>query len=193
LTPAFADDDDYLHQLWKREDESRRNNEAFQKGMGYGQYAPKSPNFCAIAFSKSTHRWGSGRGKGTQAEAEKEALDSCSAPDAEIICWSKGGWYCALADGPDFGGDSGETAAIAVEKALKAADSPKSRIILLVGGSPTRLWYLKDLHTWAETTRNGDVECGPPPGVSDGTAAPNTPASQPVNPLLTMPHPSPRH
>src|SRR5271169_3613430 len=89
LAPAFADDDDYLHHLWKREEESRRDNEFFEKGMGYGKYAPshQSPNFCAIAFSNSTHRWGSGRGRGTQAEAERDALNTCSAPDAEIVCW----------------------------------------------------------------------------------------------------------
>jgi hypothetical protein len=196
LAPAFADDDYYLHQLWKHEEESRRDNEFFEKGMGYGKYArksPKSPNFCAIAFSKSTHRWGSGWGKGTQAQAERDALSTCSAPDAEIVCWSKGNWYCALADGPGHGGENGETAAIAEAKALKAANSPKSRIILLVGGSPPRQWYLKDIHTWVESTKGGDVESGPPPGVSDGTSRPSTPASRPTNPLLTMPHPSPRH
>ncbi len=196
FTPAFADDDDYLHRLWKHEEESRRDNDFFEKGMGYGKYAQTSPNFCAIAFSKSTHRWGSGWAKGTQSEAERAALNTCSAPDAEIVCWSKGSWYCALADGPGNGGDNGETAAVAVAKASKVANSPKSRIILLVGGSPPRQWYLKDIHTWVESTKNGDIESGTPPGVTDCTSRPtpaSTPASPPTNPLLTMPHPPRRH
>lgn len=109
------------------------------------------------------------------------------------MCWSKGNCYCALADGPGYGGDNGATAAIAEAKALKLADSPKSRIILLVGGSPPRQWYLKDIHTWVESTRGGDIESGPPPGVSDGTSGPSAQASRPSNPLLMMPHPSPRH
>jgi hypothetical protein len=195
--PVFADDypeGDYLHHLWRQQEESERNQDFFDKGMGYGKYAKTSPNFCAIAWSKATHTWGSAWGKDTQAEAEREALSTCSAPDAEIVCWSKGNWYCALADGPGSGADNGETAAVAEAKALKIAGSPKSRIILLVGGRPARQWYLKDIHTWVESTRHGDIASGPPPGVSDGTSPkPTVPASRPINPLLTMPHPTSRH
>jgi hypothetical protein len=194
--PAIADNDDYLHQLWKRDDESRRSQESFEKGMGFGRYAAtprSSANFCAIAFSYSTHKFGSSWGKGTRAEAEQAALSSCSASDAEIVCVSQGSAYCAMADGPGSGGANGETAANAVSKALKAANSPKSRIILLVGGRPPRQWYLRDIHTWVETTAGGEIESGSPPGVSDGTSRPDTPVGGATNPLRTMPHPSPRH
>ena len=98
--------------------------------------------FHAIAYSKSTSKWGYGLGKDTQARAEQEAMRHCGEPDAKVLCWAKGSWYCALSDGPNsYGGASAETPEKAKNKALKIGNdsAPGCRIILLVGGNPPRV------------------------------------------------------
>ena len=59
------------------------------------------------------------------------------APDAKVVCRSKGR-YCALADGPNsFGGACGDTVAIAESVAMKIANNqaPGAKIVLLVGNT----------------------------------------------------------
>jgi len=117
---------------WYREQEFKRELDQIDKNY-------RAPSYHAIAFSKSTSRWGCAYGRSNRAIAEREALSQCQAPDAKVLCWAKGSWYCALADGPkSYGGASGETAAKAEAKALKFGNdiAPGCRIILLVGGDP---------------------------------------------------------
>jgi Domain of unknown function (DUF4189) len=100
-------------------------------------------HFCAIAYSKSTGKWGSGYGKSSRYDAEQEALRRCGEQDGKILCWTKGSWYCALADGPDsFGAAPGETAADAKAAALKIANdiAKGAKIVLVVGGPQSTFW-----------------------------------------------------
>ncbi len=118
-----------INREWYREQEFKRELE-----QNY-----RTPSYHAIAFSKSTSRWGCAYGKSNRAIAEQEALRQCGAPDAKVLCWAEGSWYCALAHGPkSYGGASAETAAKAKAKALKFGNdiAPGCRIILLVGGDP---------------------------------------------------------
>jgi hypothetical protein len=117
---------------WYREQEFKR--ELDQDRQNY-----RAPSYHAIAFSESTSRWGCAYGKSNRAIAEREALRQCQAPDAKVLCWAKGSWFCALAYSPkSYGGASAETAATAKAKALKFGNdiAPGCRIILLVGGDP---------------------------------------------------------
>ncbi len=117
---------------WYREQEFKRELDQIHQNY-------RAPSYHAIAFSKSTSRWGCAYGKSNRAIAEREALRECRAPDAKVLCWAEGSWYCALADGPkSYGGASAETAAKAKAKALKFGNdvAPGCRIILLVGGDP---------------------------------------------------------
>jgi len=98
--------------------------------------------FSAIAYSESTKRWGYGWGKESRGEAEREAIRQCKADDAKAMCWAKGGWYCALADGPkSYGAAMAATAEEAQAKALKFADevAPGSKIVLCFGGEPIKI------------------------------------------------------
>jgi hypothetical protein len=54
--------------------------------------------FCAIAYSKSTDRWGESHGYDTRRGAERRALSECGAPDAFIAGWGHN-CYVALATG----------------------------------------------------------------------------------------------
>ena len=175
LPSAFADGGDYLHHLWALDAQSRQN-QAFYNTM-YNSNR-NAICFCAIAYSVSTDKWGYSWGKPTEQEAEQESITNCGAKDAESLCWSKGSWYCALADGPDsYGAASGETPAIANAAALKLANSngPGSRIVLLVGGNPP-------------IVKTGDS------AVQQGTVAPATgPNSGSFGLNLLNNGPSPRH
>ena len=98
--------------------------------------------YSAIAYSQSTGKWGYAWGQESRAKAEKEAMRHCEAPDAKAMCWAKGGWYCALADGPkSYGAASAETAAEAKAKALKFANdvAPGAKIVLCFGGDPVKV------------------------------------------------------
>jgi hypothetical protein len=122
----------------KQLDEERRQRE-FQRELDEQSSKSQSQNYAAIAYSKSTHKWGYSWGKETQAQAEQESIRQCGVPDAEVLCWSQGSWYCALADGPtSYGAAHGKTAAIAKAEALRIANSygPGANIVLLVGGNP---------------------------------------------------------
>lgn len=117
---------------WYREQELKMELDQIDKNY-------RAPSYHAIAFSKSTSRWGCAYGKRNRAIAEKEALHECQAPDAEVQCWAEGSGYCALADGPkSYGAAFAETAEKAKDKALKFGNdiAPGCRIILLVGGDP---------------------------------------------------------
>jgi hypothetical protein len=133
LPVAFAQTDDgYLKHLWSTE---TLDNQLLKPLNGNQNFA----GFCAIAYSDSTGQWSYAWGKQTQADAEQAAKAQCGEPDAEILTWSDGSWYCALAQGPDsYGADCGETAQIAEDKALAVANENGSgnKIILLVGGNP---------------------------------------------------------
>lgn len=77
-------------------------------------------HYAAIAYSESTGRYGFAFGYGALAEAQETARTRCEAADAQLVCWAKNGWYCALAVGADgaFGYGSGPTAARARAVAL---------------------------------------------------------------------------
>src|SRR5262249_11761626 len=103
--------------------------------MGYDKTGRAVPLFNAIAYSKSSDLWGYSSRKQTQEEAEQDAIKQSGAPDAKVVCRSKGK-FCALAVGPNScGGASGETVAIAEAEAMKIADkqAPGAKIVLLVG------------------------------------------------------------
>jgi hypothetical protein len=113
----------YMH-MWKHE-------------MGYDKGGQVAQLFNAIAYSEATDLFGFSWGKHTQEEAEQEAIKQCGAPDAKVLCRSKGK-FCALADGPKtYGAGTGETAAIAEAEAMKVASTrgPGAKIVLLVGNN----------------------------------------------------------
>jgi Domain of unknown function (DUF4189) len=63
------------------------------------QYLEETTNFAAIAYSKSTRKWGWAVKK-TREEAEAAALSYCRTSDAKTAVWSEDAW-CALARGDD--------------------------------------------------------------------------------------------
>lgn len=97
-----------------------------------------APNYMAIAYSKTTYRWGFAYGYENRPRAVHAALERCG-PGAEYLCWSKDSSYCALADGPrSYGAGTGRTATEAKAQALSYASKVSSgaRIVLVVGGRP---------------------------------------------------------
>jgi Domain of unknown function (DUF4189) len=134
-----ADEAYYQHmQQLDRDIQFRQNLE--RQGQ---QSRQNQTHFCAIAYSKSTGKWGSAYGKGSRDDAEQEALRQCGEQDGKVLCWTKGSWYCALADGPDsYGAAPGETAADAKAAALKIANdiAKGAKIVLVVGGPQSTIW-----------------------------------------------------
>lgn len=129
-------EDTYQQHLEKLERDAEGDRNFYNQLWNLDRAASR---FCAIAYSKTTYQWGYSWGKQSRRQAEQEAIRRSESKDAEILCWSKGEWYCALADGPkSYGGSEGVTAADAKAKALKIADdiAPGARIVLLVGGNP---------------------------------------------------------
>lgn len=51
-----------------------------------------SDTYAAVAFSKSTGKYGYGWNYGSKSRAEAVALSECKADDAEIVGWVKYGW-----------------------------------------------------------------------------------------------------
>ncbi len=126
----------YQQHLEKLERESEGDRNFYNQLWNLDRSASR---FCAIAYSKTTYQWGYSWGKQSRKAAEQEAIRRSESKDAEILCWSKGEWYCALADGPkSYGGSEGVSPADAKAKALKIADdiAPGAHIVLLVGGNP---------------------------------------------------------
>lgn len=126
----------YQQHLEKLEREAEGDRNFYNQLWNLDRQASR---FCAIAYSKTTYQWGYSWGKQSRRAAELEAIRRSESKDAEILCWSKGEWYCALADGPkSYGSSEGVSAADAKAKALKIADdiAPGARIVLLVGGNP---------------------------------------------------------
>jgi uncharacterized caspase-like protein len=67
---------------------------------------PAKEHFAAIAYSKSTNKYGYACGSDSQEEAENAAREACNADDAEVVVWTRDGW-CALALDVDGGGAYG--------------------------------------------------------------------------------------
>lgn len=137
MLPALAwEQETYQQHLEKLERDAEGDRAFYNQLWNLNRNASR---FCAIAYSKTTYQWGYSWGKSSRREAEREAIKRSESKDAEILCWSKGEWYCALADGPkSYGASQGVTAADAKAKALKIAGAvaPGARIVLLVGGNP---------------------------------------------------------
>jgi hypothetical protein len=130
----------------ERIDREWYRQQEFQRELDQIRDSPPAMLYHAIAYSKSTSKWGYGFGKDTRAIAEQEAMRQCGEPDAEVLCWAKGSWYCALADGPhSYGGASAETPEEAKINALKIGNNiaPGCRIVLLIGGNPATVWRSK--------------------------------------------------
>ncbi|MFN8553730.1 MAG: DUF4189 domain-containing protein [Candidatus Obscuribacterales bacterium] len=102
-------------------------------------------SYTAIAYSNKTYRWGFSWGQDTEARANLEAKKRCG-PGAEVLCWSKGTWFCALADGPrSYGAAPGDTSTKAKAEAIRLASriAPGARIVLVVGGNPATITQSK--------------------------------------------------
>ncbi len=142
----IASAEDYQQYLERLEEDARRDQERYLDDWRRDRDAPR---FCAIAYAKSSNRWGYSWGKRTRGDAERDARRRCETPGgAETLCWSKGESYCALADGPkSYGAAYGDTPEIAKAEALKHANetAPGAKVILLVGGCPpvVKLWLDK--------------------------------------------------
>jgi len=135
--PAVAwEEETYQQHLEKLERESEGDRAFYNQLWNLDREASR---FCAIAYSKTTYQWGYSWGKQSRQQAEQEAIRRSESKDSEILCWSKGSWYCALADGPkSYGASQGATIEAAKARALKIAgeSAPGARIVLLIGGNP---------------------------------------------------------
>jgi len=81
-----------------------------------------SGGYAAIAYSRTTGKWGYSHGYGSRAGAEQAALGRCTVDDAEILVWTRNAW-CALALGDDksfygwaWAGSASEAKRLALEK-----------------------------------------------------------------------------
>lgn len=100
-----------------------------------------APSYTSIAYSNKTFRWGFAWGQETVGRANMEAKRRCG-PGAEVLCWSNGTWFCALADGPrSYGAAPGKTSTQAKAEAIRLASriAPGARIVLVVGGNPATI------------------------------------------------------
>ena len=60
--------------------------------------------YAAVAFSKSTGKWGYAYNYGSRFAAERAAIANCGATDAEAVGWVKGGWLAlAVGDNKAYG------------------------------------------------------------------------------------------
>ena len=87
--------------------------------------------YCALAYSKSTHRWGDAYSHPTRASAERMALKGCGTRDAFIVGWGRN-CYIALAAGrgTTWGFGRGPTRASAERRALAGCpDRHHARIV----------------------------------------------------------------
>lgn len=90
--------------------------------------------YCAIAYSKSTGRYGHGEGHNTRAEAEYRALAECGTHDAHVVGWCRNG-YLSLALGRNlgtYGTGLGNTIYEAKARALKNCPSSSAHIVQTV-------------------------------------------------------------
>src|SRR5438067_1132693 len=136
LTSAIFSEETYEERM-SRLDRERQAQHDLEDYMERWRANKARFQFSAIASSTSTWKWAYSWGRESQAAAEKDAVRRCGAPDAKALCWAKGGWYCALADGPkSFGAASAATAQEAKTKALKFAGdvAPGAKIVLCFGG-----------------------------------------------------------
>ena len=67
---------------------------------------PVKEQYAAIAYSRSTNKYGYAGGYDTREEAEAGARESCEADDAKVVVWARDGW-CVLALDVDGGGAYG--------------------------------------------------------------------------------------
>ncbi len=121
----------------KQLDEEFRHNQ-FSRELQDRYRSPAAPTFSAIAYSKSTDKWGYSWGKASREQAEQYAIKQCGVPGAEVLCWSKGSWFCALAQGPGtHGAAAGASLRIAEAEALKIANrnGHGSKIVFFVRGN----------------------------------------------------------
>jgi serine/threonine-protein kinase len=105
----------------------------------------RSSNCGAIAYSKSTGRYGYAWGKATRADAERVALRDCRASDAFVACHGTNTWLAlASGSGESYGwGWSNESAARARETALtecsKRGAEGRIQVLLHTSSGPIRL------------------------------------------------------
>lgn len=90
--------------------------------------------FGAIAYSKSSGRYGYGFGKTSRSDAENAALQECGSSDAFIAVWAKNRWIALAAGyGTTYGyGWSGESEADAQSRSLSACSEHGSGCHVLV-------------------------------------------------------------
>ena len=90
--------------------------------------------YCAIAYSKSTGRYGHGEGYDNRAAAEYRALAECGTRDARVVGWVKNG-YLSLAVGRyvgTYGVGYGSDIYSAKSRALRRCPSNSARIVQTV-------------------------------------------------------------
>jgi len=90
--------------------------------------------YCAIAYSKSTGRYGHGEGYDSRAAAEYRALAECGTHDARVVGWVRNG-YLSLALGRlvgTYGTGYGSDIYTAKARALKNCPSDNAHIVQTV-------------------------------------------------------------
>lgn len=144
LIPAAIADDYWDRKQQEYRDNLRefdRQNADRQRIEQLHNQPAAAPTFAAIAYSKSTSKWGYSSRKQSQKQAELDVIRSCGAPDAELLVWSRDSYFCALAKGPpgSYGGGTGESLREAEAAALKKAATrgPGSKIIFFIRGNST--------------------------------------------------------
>jgi hypothetical protein len=144
LMPA-AIADEYWDQ---KQQEYRDNLKKFDEDMEFrhrleqSNRVPARTTFAAIAYCKSTDKWGYSCGKDSEQLAEQVATSNCGAANPDVLIWSKDSYYCALAVGAPgcYGGGTGASLRLAEAAALqKAAERGRGgKIVLWVRGNSTR-------------------------------------------------------
>ncbi len=86
--------------------------------------------YSALAYSKTTHRWGESHGRISRADAERRALAACNSRGAFVAGWGYNN-YIALATGSGsaWGFGFGRTRKIAESHALRACPARDARIV----------------------------------------------------------------
>jgi len=108
--------------------------------------------YAAVAYSKSTGKYGYAWDWGSLGAAKRVALSECKAADAEIVGWVQGGWLVlAVADDKAYGtgyvlgdGVNSSTAQLrAVNNCLKTTTStspPKIKVVICSGNYPPKVY-----------------------------------------------------
>ena len=127
---------DWNAPYWRR----MRENPPYWETESQSPPRHDSSGYAAIAYSRTTGKWGYSHGYGSRAGAEQAAVRRCPEDDAKILVWTRNSW-CALALGDDksfygwaWAGSASEAKRLAMEKCRAGTTNCYIAVCVYSGG-----------------------------------------------------------